>query len=139
MQESNIKIRPNRRLSAAGASTSGPPPGWSLAGGADWLHGTGRKEIASRGATVSPCGPFYLQNPLFGTRDIYSNQIATRLPNPTADTSAQIAPISMHQGDLFANRQQGPRSKTQMKVIDQIHGGLGKIYFAARGITVWSG
>ena len=38
------------------------------------------------------------------------------------------------QGDLFADRQQDPRSEALMKVIDQINQGrLGKVYFAARG------
>ena len=47
---------------------------------------------------------------------------------------ADLSPASMHQGDLFADRQQDPRSEALMKVIDQINQGrLGKVYFAARG------
>ena len=47
---------------------------------------------------------------------------------------ADFSPASMHQGDLFADRQQDPRSEALMKVIDQINQGkLGKVYFAARG------
>lgn len=47
---------------------------------------------------------------------------------------ADFSPASMHQGDLFADRKQAPRSEALMKVIDQINQGkLGKVYFAARG------
>ncbi|WP_378081989.1 DUF4113 domain-containing protein [Aeromonas bestiarum] len=91
----------------------------------------------------------------------YSNQIATRLTNPTADTRellaqiepllrriwrddvrymkggvmlADVNPANMHQGDLFADRQRDPRSEALMKVIDQINQGrLGKVHFADRG------
>ncbi|MDR7018289.1 DUF4113 domain-containing protein [Aeromonas salmonicida] len=43
-------------------------------------------------------------------------------------------PVSMHQGDLFSDRQRDPRSEAVMKVIDQINQRrLGKVYFAARG------
>ncbi|MNP36497.1 DNA polymerase V subunit UmuC [compost metagenome] len=53
---------------------------------------------------------------------------------------ADFTPSSMLQGDLFADRQQDPRSEVLMKVIDQINQGRwGKIYFAARGrdTTEW--
>ncbi|MGV2842971.1 DUF4113 domain-containing protein [Aeromonas hydrophila] len=47
---------------------------------------------------------------------------------------ADFTPTSMHQRDLFADRQQDPRSEALMKVIDQINQGrLGKVYFATRG------
>ncbi|MDR7018291.1 hypothetical protein J2Y64_000167 [Aeromonas salmonicida] len=47
---------------------------------------------------------------------------------------ADFTPASMHQEDLFTDRQQDPRSEALMKVIDQINQGrLGKVYFAARG------
>ncbi|MNJ72905.1 DNA polymerase V subunit UmuC [compost metagenome] len=47
---------------------------------------------------------------------------------------ADFTPASMHQGDLFADRQQDPRREALMKVIDQINQGrLGKVYFAAQG------
>ncbi|WP_323964231.1 DUF4113 domain-containing protein [Aeromonas hydrophila] len=47
---------------------------------------------------------------------------------------ADFTPASMHQGDLFADQQQDPRSEALMKVIDQINQGrLGRLYFAARG------
>lgn len=47
---------------------------------------------------------------------------------------ADFSPASMHQGDLFADRQQDPRSEALLKVIDQINQGrLWKVYFAARG------
>ncbi|MGE6284743.1 DUF4113 domain-containing protein [Aeromonas media] len=53
---------------------------------------------------------------------------------------ADFTPASMHQGDLFADRQQDPRSEALMQVIDKINRGrLGKVYFAARGrdTTEW--
>ncbi len=47
---------------------------------------------------------------------------------------ADFTPASMHQGDMFADRQQDPRSEALMKVIDQVNQGRwGKVYFAARG------
>ena len=104
---------------------------------------------------------FIRSSPFAERETYYGNQIATRLPLPTADTRellAQIAPLlrriwrddvrymkggvmladftpaGMQQGDLFADRQQDPRSEALMQVIDQINQGrLGKVYFAARG------
>ncbi len=104
---------------------------------------------------------FIRSSPFSERETYYSNQIATRLPNPTADTRellaqvepllrriwrddirymkggvmlADFSPASMHQGDLFADRQQDPHSEALMKVIDKINQGrLGKVYFAARG------
>ena len=104
---------------------------------------------------------FIRSSPFAERETYYSNQIATRLPMRTADTRdllAQIEPLlrriwrddvrymkggvmladftpaDMQQGDLFADKQQAPRSKELMQVIDKINQGkLGKVYFAARG------
>lgn len=104
---------------------------------------------------------FIRSSPFSERETYYSNQISTRLQTPTSDTRdllALVEPLlrriwrddvrymkggvmladftsaSMHQGDLFADRQQDPRSEALMKVIDQINQGrLGKVYFAARG------
>ncbi|MND21558.1 DNA polymerase IV [compost metagenome] len=104
----------------------------------------------------------YIRSSPFSERETYyGNQISTRLQTPTSDTRdllaliepllrriwrddvrymkggvmlADFTPASMHQGDLFADQQQDPRSEALMKVIDQINQGrLGKVYFAARG------
>lgn len=110
---------------------------------------------------------FIRSSPFSERETYYSNQIATRLPNPTSDTRellaqvepllrriwrddirymkggvmlADFTPIGMQQGDLFAAEQQSPRSEALMKVIDQINQGRwGKVYFAARGrdTTEW--
>ncbi|WP_290438161.1 translesion error-prone DNA polymerase V subunit UmuC [Aeromonas caviae] len=104
---------------------------------------------------------FIRSSPFSERETYYSNQISTRLQTPTSDTRDLLAlvepllrriwrddvrymkggimltdftPTSMHQGDLFADQQQDPRSEALMKVIDQINQGrLGKVYFAARG------
>lgn len=104
---------------------------------------------------------FIRSSPFSERETYYSNQVSTRLQTPTSDTRdllvlvepllrriwrddvrymkggvmlADFSPASMHQGDLFADRQQDPRSEALMKVIDQINQGrLGKVYFAARG------
>ncbi|WP_323936260.1 translesion error-prone DNA polymerase V subunit UmuC [Aeromonas caviae] len=110
---------------------------------------------------------FIRSSPFSERETYYGNQISTRLQTPTSDTRdllaliepllrriwrddvrymkggvmlADFIPTSMHQGDLFADRQQDPRSEALMKVIDQINQGrLGKVYFAARGrdTTEW--
>ena len=105
---------------------------------------------------------FIRSSPFSERETYYSNQIATRLSTPTADTRellaqiepllrriwrddirymkggvilADFTPMSMQQGDLFAAEQQSPRSEALMQVIDKINQGrLGKVYFAARGI-----
>ncbi|MBL0492940.1 DUF4113 domain-containing protein [Aeromonas veronii] len=47
---------------------------------------------------------------------------------------AGFTPNNIPQGDLFAREPQGPRSNALMQVIDNINqGGLGKVYFGARG------
>ncbi len=47
---------------------------------------------------------------------------------------ADCTPASIQQEDLFSSEQQKPRSEALMQVIDKINqGGLGKVYFAARG------
>ena len=110
----------------------------------------------------------FIRSSPFSERETdYGNQISTRLPAPTSDTRdllalvepllcriwrddvryqkggvmlADFTPASMHQGDLFADRQQDPRGEALMQVIDQINQGrLGKVYFAARGrgTTAW--
>lgn len=104
---------------------------------------------------------FIRSSPFSERETYYGNQIATRLPNCTADTRellalvdpllhriwrddvrymkggvmlADFTPTSMHQWDLFTNDLQSPRSEALMQVIDQINQGrLGKVYFAARG------
>lgn len=104
---------------------------------------------------------FIGSSPFSERETYYSNQISIRLQTPTSDTRdllalveqllrriwrddvrymkggvmlADFTPASMHQGDLFADRQQDPRSQALMQVIDQINQGrLGKVYFAARG------
>lgn len=104
---------------------------------------------------------FIRSSPFAERETYYSNQIATRLPIPTADTRdllAQIEPLlrriwrddvrymkggvmladftpaSIQQGDLFAEQPQDPRRDALMQVIDKINQGrMGKIYFAARG------
>ncbi|WP_421254701.1 translesion error-prone DNA polymerase V subunit UmuC [Aeromonas sp. 600282] len=103
---------------------------------------------------------FIRTSPFNDKEPYYGNQISTRIATPTNDTRALLAligpllsniwredvrymkggvmladvtPASMHQGDLFADQQQDPRSDALMKVIDQINQGrLGKVYFAAR-------
>ncbi|WP_324062517.1 translesion error-prone DNA polymerase V subunit UmuC [Aeromonas caviae] len=104
---------------------------------------------------------FIRSSPFSERETYYSNQISAKLQTATSDTRdllalvepllrriwrddvrymkggvmlADFSPASMHQGDLFADRQQDPRSEALMKVIDQINQGkLGKVYFAARG------
>ena len=104
---------------------------------------------------------FIRSSPFSEQETYYSNQIATRLSMPTADTRELLAqiepllrriwrddvrymkggvmladfiPVGMQQGDLFADQQQTPRSEALMQVIDKINQGrLGKVYFAARG------
>ncbi len=104
---------------------------------------------------------FIRSSPFSERETYYGNQIATRLPIPTADTRelldqiepllrriwrddvryqkggvmlADFTPIGLQQGDLFASEQQEPRSEALMQVIDKINQGrLGKVYFAARG------
>ncbi|MGY3884239.1 translesion error-prone DNA polymerase V subunit UmuC [Aeromonas aquatica] len=104
---------------------------------------------------------FIRSSPLSERETYYGNQISTRLQTPTSDTRdllalvepllrriwrddvrymkggvmlADFTPVSMHQGDLFADPQQDPRSEALMQVIDKINQGrLGKVYFAARG------
>ncbi|MGE6233053.1 translesion error-prone DNA polymerase V subunit UmuC [Aeromonas media] len=104
---------------------------------------------------------FIRSSPFSERETYYSNQIATRLPMPTADTRellaqvepllrriwrddvryqkggvmlADFTPASIQQGDLFADVQQNPRSDALMQVIDKINQGhLGKVYFAAKG------
>ncbi|MNZ02852.1 DNA polymerase IV [compost metagenome] len=110
---------------------------------------------------------FIRSSPFSERETYYSNQVSTRLQTPTSDTRdllvlvepllrriwrddvrymkggvmlADFSPASMHQRDLFADRQQDPRSEALMKVIDQINQGRwGKVYFAARGrdTTEW--
>ncbi|WP_275918607.1 DUF4113 domain-containing protein [Aeromonas sp. 2HA2] len=103
----------------------------------------------------------FIRSSPFSEREThYSNQIATRLPIPTADTRellAQIEPLlhriwrddvrymkggvmladftpaSIQQGELFTDQQQAPRAEALMQVMDKINQGrLGKVYFAAR-------
>ncbi len=111
---------------------------------------------------------FIRSSPFSERETYYSNQVSTKLQLPTSDTRDLLAlvepllrriwrddvrymkggvmltdftPTSMHQGDLFADRQQDPRSEALMKVIDLINQGrLGKVYFAARGrdSTEWT-
>lgn len=104
---------------------------------------------------------FIRSSPFSERETYYSNQISTRLQTPTSDTRdllalvepllrriwrddvrymkggvmlADFTPASMHQGDLFTDQQQTPRSEALMQVIDKINQGrLGKVYFAARG------
>lgn len=104
---------------------------------------------------------FIRSSPFSERETYYGNQISTRLQTPTSDTRdllalvepllhriwrddvrymkggvmlADFTPVSMHQGDLFADRKRDPRNEALMKVIDQINQGrLGKVYFAARG------
>lgn len=104
---------------------------------------------------------FIRSSPFSERETYYGNQISTRLQTPTSDTRdllalvepllrriwrddvrymkggvmlADFTPACMHQGDLFADQQQDPRSEALMKLIDQINQGrLGKVYFAARG------
>ncbi len=104
---------------------------------------------------------FIRSSPFSERETYYGNQIATRLPFPTADTRellaqvepllrriwrddvrymkggvilADFSPAAMQQGDLFADEQQAPRSEALMQVIDKINQGrMGKVYFAARG------
>ncbi|MFQ2400413.1 translesion error-prone DNA polymerase V subunit UmuC [Aeromonas dhakensis] len=110
---------------------------------------------------------FIRSSPFSERETYYSNQISTKLQTATSDTRdllalvepllrriwrddvrymkggvmlADFTPTSMHQGDLFTDRPQDPRSEALMKVIDQINQGrLGKVYFAARGrdTTEW--
>ena len=98
---------------------------------------------------------FIRSSPFSERETYYGNQISTRLQTPTSDTRdllaliepllrriwqddvryikggvmlADFTPTSMHQGDLFADWQQDPRSEALMKVIDQINQGrLGKV------------
>ena len=98
---------------------------------------------------------FIRSSPFSERETYYGNQISTRLQTPTSDTRdllaliepllrriwqddvrymkggvmlADFTPTSMHQGDLFADRQQDTRSEALMKVIDQINQGrLGKV------------
>jgi DNA polymerase V len=107
---------------------------------------------------------FIRSSPFSERETYYGNQIATRLPFPTADTRkllaqvepllrriwrddvrymkggvmlADFTPTAMQQGDLFADEQQAPRSEALMQVIDKINQGqLGKVYFAARGRNI---
>ncbi|OCA59856.1 protein UmuC [Aeromonas piscicola] len=104
---------------------------------------------------------FIRSSPFLEQETYYSNQIATRLSMPTADTRELLAqieplllriwrddvrymkggvmladfiPVGMQQGDLFTDQQQTLRSEALMQVIDKINQGrLGKVYFAARG------
>ncbi len=104
---------------------------------------------------------FIRSSPFSERETYYSNQIATRLPMPTADTRellaqiepllrriwrddvrymkggvmlADFTPVSIQQGDLFTDQQHDPRSEALMQVIDKINQGrMGKVYFAARG------
>lgn len=49
-------------------------------------------------------------------------------------------PVSMHQGDLFADQQQNPHDEVLMRVIDRINQGiLGKVYFEPEAGTPGSG
>ncbi|MCP3322867.1 protein UmuC [Aeromonas hydrophila] len=112
--------------------------------------------ICSRsfGERITQIGPMY-QAPYYG------NQVSTKLAMPTHDIRALLAlipemlpriwrdgqryqkggviladftPANMQQGDLFAAQQQSQRSEALMRVIDKINqGGVGKVYFAARG------
>ncbi|WP_323938201.1 translesion error-prone DNA polymerase V subunit UmuC [Aeromonas caviae] len=104
---------------------------------------------------------FIRSSPFSERETYYGNQVSTKLQIPTSDTRdllalvepllrriwrddvrymkggvmlADFTPTSMHQGDLFADRQQDSRSETLMKVIDQINQGrLGRVYFGTRG------
>lgn len=119
------------------------------------------EKLRAEGQRCSHVTLFIRSSPFAERETYYSNQIATRLPLPTADTRnllAQIEPLlsriwrddvrymkggvmladftpaAMQQGDLFADVQQDPRSEALMQVIDKINQGrMGKIYFAARG------
>ncbi|MFM4938163.1 translesion error-prone DNA polymerase V subunit UmuC [Aeromonas enteropelogenes] len=104
---------------------------------------------------------FIRTSPFSDREPYYGNQVSTKLAIPTYDTRALLAlippllsriwvddqryqkagviladfsPANLHQGDLFAEEQQDPRSDALMQVIDRINQGrMGKVYFAARG------
>lgn len=104
---------------------------------------------------------FIRTSPFSDREPYYGNQVSTKLAIPTHDTRALLAlippllsriwvdnqryqkagviladfsPANLHQGDLFAEEQQDPRSDALMQVIDRINQGrMGKVYFAARG------
>ncbi|MEL3922121.1 translesion error-prone DNA polymerase V subunit UmuC [Aeromonas enteropelogenes] len=104
---------------------------------------------------------FIRTSPFSDREPYYGNQVSTKLAIPTHDTRALLAlippllsriwvdelryqkagviladfsPANLHQGDLFADEQQDPRSDALMQVIDRINQGrMGKVYFAARG------
>ncbi|MGY3876501.1 translesion error-prone DNA polymerase V subunit UmuC [Aeromonas enteropelogenes] len=104
---------------------------------------------------------FIRTSPFSDREPYYGNQVSTKLAIPTHDTRALLAlippllsriwvddqryqkagviladfsPANLHQGDLFADEQQDPRSDALMQVIDRINQGrMGRVYFAARG------
>ncbi|WP_421221801.1 translesion error-prone DNA polymerase V subunit UmuC [Aeromonas enteropelogenes] len=104
---------------------------------------------------------FIRTSPFSDREPYYGNQVSTKLAIPTHDTRALLAlippllsriwvddqryqkagviladfsPANLHQGDLFAEEQQDPRSDALMQVIDRINQGrMGKVFFATRG------
>lgn len=104
---------------------------------------------------------FIRTSPFSDREPYYGNQVSTKLAIPTHDTRALLAlippflsriwvddqryqkagviladfsPANLHQGDLFADEQQDPRSDALMQVIDRINQGhMGKVFFATRG------
>jgi len=104
---------------------------------------------------------FIRTSPFSDREPYYGNQVSAKLAHPTNDTRGLLAlipellpriwrdalhyqkggvmltdfsPLGMQQGDLFVAAPQSQRSGALMQVIDKINqGGLGKIFFAARG------
>lgn len=129
----------------------------ALAGYMEWAA----EKLRAEGQRCRHVTLFIRSSPFSERETYYSNQIATKIPIPTADTRdllaqiepllrriwrddiqymkggvmlADFTPVGMQQGDLFAEQQQDPRREDLIKVVDRINQGrLGKVYFAARG------
>ena len=129
----------------------------ALAGYMEWAA----EKLRAEGQRCRHVTLFIRSSPFSERETYYSNQIATKIPIPTADTRdllaqiepllrriwrddiqymkggvmlADFTPVGMQQGDLFAEQQQDPRREELIKVVDRINQGrLGKVYFAARG------